>query len=771
MIKSLSLTNFRKHSAVDLYFEDPMQMILISGKNGVGKTTILESILYSLYGESRHGKKHLDQLVKRGTELEGMSVEITLNLNDATYRIHRRRDNKISTAVLYVNDNPLVEGANEVTQEVTKILGLDSAGFKLAVLAQQKELEGLSTLRPSERSSMVSKLLRLDLLAKAKDEAQTVFRKEREIYKELQIITAAEDSTDSLEHLEAHIASLKLDEEQLLAQKYSLLKESKALSHIPQEYQGAQVKLRVAQENLENIIKEIAVVENEIKSIAIPAADPTPTIDLQELTQEIIEVENSISQAEQGEIASKRKTILAEELATLVHQKNTKKEAINSLTKADPKKGKSLIAKKKDKSDKEDKITATSNEIQKFKLLITNNDTIIDNLSEDTSVCQLCNQDVSVAHKELEIKRLNLQNNDLQVTLRKKETLLENINGELISINMEIVTLENILKQAEIDTQKELLISSEVRDIELRIGTLNLQIEQIVVKDYNLQSLYLQKSELAKTANSLQRSLEQNKQRNELLAKSHNLNDKLSDLYVKKNIASSTLEEATIPQELLLSSNKLATFETEISNIDVKINELTSQILVYAEKIAHNHSLGQMNKQRNDRKDIHQQNAINYSNAALLIGDVSESLAQEIRPLLEGHVTNILSLMSNGRFSKVQITEDYDITVFDDNKFRLLAELSGGECDLVSLALRLALSQVVSQRHGSGGCGFLILDECFASQDSERREAVLTSLRNLKDIYHQIFIVSHIEHIDDFVDLVVNVEISEDRSDTEVVCL
>ena len=771
MIKSLSLTNFRKHSAVDLYFEDPMQMILISGKNGVGKTTILESILYSLYGESRHGKKHLDQLVKRGTELEGMSVEITLNLNDAIYRVHRRRDNKISTAVLYVNDNPLVEGANEVTQEITKILGLDSSGFKLAVLAQQKELEGLSTLRPSERSSMVSKLLRLDLLAKAKDEAQSVFRKEREIYKELQIITASEVSASSFLDLEKHLTALKLEEEQLLAQKFALLKEIKALSHIPQEYQGAQVKLRVAQENLENISHEITLVEDEIKSISIPVADPTPTIDLQELTQDIIEVENKISQAEQGEVASKRRSLLLEELDVLLNQKNTKKQTLATLLKQDPKLSKNLLQKKKDKSDLESKITSTSKEIQKITHLIATNESILENLSQPTSQCQLCNQEVSSGHKKLEIKRITSQNDNNQLLLTKENSNLLKFNDKLQSHNTEIADLEILLQQTEIDAQKELLISSEVRDIELRAITLNLQIEQIVTKDYNLQALYIQKSELAKTANALQRSLEQNKQRNELLTKSLNLNDKLADLFNKKLLASQTLEDATIPQALLLSNSKLTNFENEISIFDTKANEITSQILVYAEKITHSESVAQMAKQRNDRKDIHQQNAINYSNAALLIGDVSESLAQEIRPLLEGHVTNILSLMSNGRFSKVQITEDYDITVFDDNKFRTLAELSGGECDLVSLALRLALSQVVSQRHGSGGCGFLILDECFASQDSERREAVLTSLRNLKDIYHQIFIVSHIEHIDDFVDLVVSVEISEDRSDTEVVCL
>ena len=124
--------------------------------------------------------------------------------------------------------------------------------------------------------------------------------------------------------------------------------------------------------------------------------------------------------------------------------------------------------------------------------------------------------------------------------------------------------------------------------------------------------------------------------------------------------------------------------------------------------------------------------------------------------------------MSSSRFTAVKISDDYNITVSDQGKYMGLADLSGGEVDLVALSLRLALSQVVSERHGAGGAGFLILDECFASQDASRRQSILEGLRNMRDVYSQIFIVSHVENIEDSADMVIDVLTDEDRQDVEV---
>jgi exonuclease SbcC len=167
------------------------------------------------------------------------------------------------------------------------------------------------------------------------------------------------------------------------------------------------------------------------------------------------------------------------------------------------------------------------------------------------------------------------------------------------------------------------------------------------------------------------------------------------------------------------------------------------------------------------RVATHEQTAVDASNAALLLGDAADRLATRIRPMLEGAMSSLLDTMSGGRFDAVRIDDDYNVTVSDAGAFRPLSELSGGETDLVALALRLALSQAVADRAGSG-VRFLILDECFGSQDPQRRTSVLTALRGLRDTYRQIFLISHVENIEDSADVVIRVETSDDRTETEV---
>lgn len=769
MIKSLSLTNFRKHSAVDLYFDEPSQIILISGKNGVGKTTILESILYALYGESRYGKKYLDQLVKRGSELEGMSVELVLTLNNNDYRIHRRRDNKISTAILYCNDLPLQEGANEVSVEVGKLLGMDSTGFKLAVLAQQKELEGLSSLRPSERNSMVSRLLRLDLLSKAKEEANSNFRKERDIFKELQLIHDSESSVVSLEALELELNAVKDNIVKLNDSKFNLENEMKKLSSAQILFQQSEVKINVLSNDLIQLEKEISESENELGSIVIPDPEEVPSLDFNELTNEIVEVERTIREAEIDSQNKKKKEELEKEIKSLESEIRDLESEIKRLTTKDSK----LQDKYKTENLNKNSLELTIKEknsnlsIKNFELQQTKDNLKI--LGETGTKCALCSQDVTKEHIEMESIRFSekIANLESEVKILNQEII--DLNEKLTESLDELDSISAAIKTQESNSNSSLILERNKIDKSIKLSQIKNQAQSIVIRNLDVEDLLEKKSLLAIQALKFQSAFDKNRNRDNILLKVSFLNQNLAKLVKQRTNLSLQLTENEIPDELAQNNKRFYEVKEELVDIDREITLLKIDESRLSEKINHENSVKALSAQRLARIDGHQKNAIRYSNASILISSLSETLSSEVRPLLEAYVTNILSLMSNGRFSKVSISEDYDILVFDDHKFRTLSELSGGECDLVALSLRLALSQVVSQRHGSGGCGFLILDECFASQDSERREAVLSSLRNLKNVYKQIFIVSHIEKIEDFVDSVIEIELNDDRSDTNVI--
>ena len=69
MLIKPELTNRPAHR-VRCRLTDEAQIIAITGSNGASTSTILEGIESALYGESRHGTRRLDSLVRRDAEHE-----------------------------------------------------------------------------------------------------------------------------------------------------------------------------------------------------------------------------------------------------------------------------------------------------------------------------------------------------------------------------------------------------------------------------------------------------------------------------------------------------------------------------------------------------------------------------------------------------------------------------------------------------------------------------------------------------------------------------
>ena len=84
--------------------------------------------------------------------------------------------------------------------------------------------------------------------------------------------------------------------------------------------------------------------------------------------------------------------------------------------------------------------------------------------------------------------------------------------------------------------------------------------------------------------------------------------------------------------------------------------------------------------------------------------------------------------------------------------------------ELVDRAVRLGLASVVTERHGAGGAGFLILDECFGSQDPARRGSILNALRGLKQTPGQIFLISHVGGLEDAAGAVIEVDLDDEAN-------
>lgn len=767
MIKSLSLTNFRRHAELDLRFDDDRQLILIAGANGTGKSTILEAITFALWGEGRHGRRNLDNLLRRGAELEGMSVELVFTVGTSTYRVHRRRDGKAVTAVLYAEDTPLVEGPAAVTTEISSLLGMDAAGFRLAVIAQQKDLDGLASLRPADRTQMVTRLLRLDALTAARNAASARFRTERDLAAGLR---AAESSGLLVEQSEVEEAIKSADIEFARTRDSLAALEAELIAASDVESAWTEAQRSVAR--IEGAIGQVRArrseLAQELNTLVVPTVE-SPVGDISTVAAEAATVERAIALAEGAQLAARQREIAQGELKTVTLRMTEVSARLAEI--GDPDEGYFLALVK----SHEAVLSAAEEKVSDLRLRLGSRQASLEAASSKLrgyddlgAECDLCGQPVPVTHRHERIDALKTEIDALTFEIEELKAAGRTVMGEISAARLAVQDQHAAAAAARADSAEKIRLSGELVDLERRERTYRGQVERIEVVSTDVDALYARKAEIAVLIARAEDHTTQVRLRDAALTRRLEVTEEIS-----------ALDASIVEQEELLSRARPA---ADLVARHEALKEAAGRKQAEQEMLGHwNTELARLQERRRGiaaqiqgleavalRRQRHESHAIAAAAAGRLLADVSERLATQIRPALEGAISGLLATMSEGRFTKVQVSDEYDITVEDDGKFRPLGELSGGETDLVALAVRLALSQVVSERHGSGGAGFLILDECFASQDASRRQSVLAALRTLRDVYSQIFVISHVENIEDAADMVIEVSTDEERSETEV---
>jgi exonuclease SbcC len=134
--------------------------------------------------------------------------------------------------------------------------------------------------------------------------------------------------------------------------------------------------------------------------------------------------------------------------------------------------------------------------------------------------------------------------------------------------------------------------------------------------------------------------------------------------------------------------------------------------------------------------------------------DLRTELNATLRPDLSDLASGFLRDLTHGRYTELELDEDYAATLLDDGDPKSV--ISGGEEDIANLALRLAISQMIAERAGQP-LSLLILDEIFGSLDEDRRVAVVDLLRSLADRFPQVILITHIDSVREGFDRVVRV--------------
>ena len=170
MIERVRLQNFVSHADTDLPLGSGVTIFV--GRNGAGKSSVIDGITYAMFGEHTRGAN--ENLVKRGAAAASAGVEFGIGGREFLVERKLNRRGQLEGSVLKEKVDGVMKqlAAGErkqfgesTSEEVQKILGLDYDRMKVAAIVQQGELDSIVVdFSPKQFKELVNSLIGIDQL-------------------------------------------------------------------------------------------------------------------------------------------------------------------------------------------------------------------------------------------------------------------------------------------------------------------------------------------------------------------------------------------------------------------------------------------------------------------------------------------------------------------------------------------------------------------------------------------------------------------------------
>lgn len=153
----------------------PLDLFAITGPTGAGKTSLLDAMIFALYGRIPRVSRRYAELISLGRDR--MSVVLEFQLLDRRFRVGRvgRRNGPAHAVLEEMLDGGtrvLASGVREVDRTVQDLLGLPYEAFTQAVVLPQGEFATFLKSPPGERREILRNLLRLQVYERMRQLAQ-----------------------------------------------------------------------------------------------------------------------------------------------------------------------------------------------------------------------------------------------------------------------------------------------------------------------------------------------------------------------------------------------------------------------------------------------------------------------------------------------------------------------------------------------------------------------------------------------------------------------
>lgn len=772
-ITYLLLENFRRHAHTEIVLDSTDQLVFISGRNGAGKSSIVEAILWVLYNEGRTGRLGLDNLVRRGAEFEKMRVVLEFEIDGDTYRVERVRSNGNPSALLSRNGVDIAESADGVTELVSQILGMDVKGFRTAVLAQQKELDALARQSPAERVKLITRLLKLDAIESARADAMKARNTARTALSAMGESRSIERLEENLRLTQAEAASFEEERDEAAASLAGIDEGLNTLSGTEERYREAVVAHSRAEGAVNAAKAELQRIQADLDQIELPDTPDAPVRELEEISAELGRVEAAIATADAATRALEEYEEVEKDyhgvLETLAEHESLLKAGSSSEFGKRVAEATSTLEDEqrrlKDLHLKREEHLQIVASLQMQVVAITQR---LDELTMLEASCDRCGQEIPDEHRHSQhtdaTERLHATKDDLETAKADLADVTDRIEAEQ---EPAISSARDALAELEKAQETALRAEGQLSELMRRRDSYALRLKQRPVP-VDVDALVNRRAELAIELAEHKRVTGIIRRVSEIAQEQLRLQKALTEATQRLAGAEAALTSARIPTDLLAQHEEMLNLREAREAEVALVADMNAELAGARERVNNAHRELTDAKAFEARRVKRAHEARIASLTETLLSDVHQHLSLEVRPSLAGTISELLDRMSEGRFTKVSVDKDYSVTVEDDGKMRALDQLSGGEVDLVALATRLALASVVFKRPGASTLGVLLLDECFGSQDPGRRQSIVSALRSLRSSYSQIWLISHVGGMEEEADKVIEVTVTADRTSSEV---
>ncbi|MEM2042091.1 MAG: SMC family ATPase [Nitrososphaerota archaeon] len=723
MIRRVKLVNFLSHRETEIAFGEGLTVFI--GRNGAGKSSVVDAIVYALYGQHTRGQ-NANIVHDGGRAQEGM-VELDFELNGKLYRVVRRFDGKGNLKEVSIREDGKLVATSErgvdrsVSEAVSGLLGMNYERMRSSVVIQQGEVDAILRADPKELKELFDDLLGLSAFEQAYSRMKDVldgFEKkirlgvhksiddlmlvEEELEKCRKILTEGKMRADELEK---ELEKLR-DEHRELGEKISRLE---VLLQLHNEVRSSIEALRgLVRREVANLEDKVGRVERAVKALALRE-----------------EVEKRITRIDELRVEISR---LDEKERSLQRQLREIEEELKRLPSGAG--AKSIEELRNEARTRAERLRDDAVELGKAVALGAETSELADRVGQDVEgvvdlVSEVHESALASRAAELAAKRDAIKTEIEETKRRKKEADREiyelgTINGQDVQrLRNEVLTAEQIL-----------------RDVggEPGVSALKARLEGLKERSSRLEKvklpLELDVSELQALAEVLP-------------ADAKELLDRIRTGIMRLRDEKLGPEDVIQLEHLRLMRDELS---REIGGKEKELEKLREDVQRAEKEIGELEKVRDVLRKAKEFRDLmrkvrdlvyHREGPVLRS----LRGWVYERVSERAREYLDAFDSPISDVRieeeRTGKGSRVVFRCFYQAREVSWER------LSGGEKVVLALALRLAIGDVL----GAQRLGFFVLDEPTVHLDAEKRRRLRDVLMRLGRKMPQVIVITHDEEV------------------------